>query len=118
MMNDQSRNGVQEEPSPGGRHSVAGAVRAPPRVVAAVEGLKALRVEREILEAEEERLRGIVQTCMGQRESLLIDNRVAVTWMVSRPARRFDGEAFRVAHADLYRKFCKTGPVSRRFLLK
>ena len=117
-MNDQSRDCMKEGAAPDGQRSVAGAVRATPRVVAAVKGLKALKAEREILEAEEERLRGIVQVCMGQRESLLIDNRVAVTWMASRPARRFDGEAFRVAHADLYRKFCKTGPVTRRFLLK
>ncbi|QEM67530.1 YqaJ viral recombinase family protein [Geobacter sp. FeAm09] len=100
------------------RHPVAATVPAPPRAVAAVAGLKLLRDEMKRLEAEEERLKIIVQSCMGEREGLTIDGRLAATWKAAKPASRFDHDAFRTAHPELYGRYLKSGEAVRRFLLK
>ncbi|KAB0670281.1 YqaJ viral recombinase family protein [Oryzomonas sagensis] len=100
------------------RHPVAATVPATPGAVAAVAGMKALKAEQKLLEAEEERLKIVIQACMGEMEGLTIDGRLAATWKAAKPPSRFDHDAFRAAHPELYRQYLKTGEAARRFLLK
>lgn len=100
------------------RKSVSGEVEATPEAIAAVSGLKALREEIKRLEAEEDRMKVLIQGCLGDKEGLTINGKLAATWKSSKPTSRFDTESFKAGHADLYNQYLKTGEASRRFLLK
>jgi putative phage-type endonuclease len=102
-----------------GRSSKEGAVVAGPAVIAAVETLRAIKEQKEAIEASEEGAKAIILKALGEHDTLTdAAGRALATWKASKPALRFDTSAFKVAHADLYAQFVKAGEASRRFLLK
>lgn len=60
-----------------------------------------------------------IQKFMGDAEGLQTpDGRILATWKSPKPSNRFDMDAFKAEHPDLYKAFLRTGEGSRRFLLK
>jgi hypothetical protein len=55
---------------------------------------------------------------MGEAEELVSGGRVLATWRCTKPARRLDVQALRLAHPDLAETFTVSGAVARRFVVK
>jgi predicted phage-related endonuclease len=102
-----------------GNLAVSGGVEASKEIIQAVNRLKAVKESVKAMEAEEERLKGQIILALGDKgDTLLKDGKPLATYRISKGSTRFDAEAFKVAHADLYGQFLKTSEGSRRFLLK
>lgn len=120
------QNGIPPEPvtfaeavQKYGKLSVAGVVEASREIVGAVDRLKVVRGSMKALEAEEEDLKAeIILALAGQGDTLTRDGKPIATYKMSKGSARFDIEAFRSVHADLYQQFLKESQGSRRFLLK
>ena len=80
--------------------------------------LAAVRERRKEIEAIEERAEAILKLAIQENEALKIDGRIVATWKSSKDSEKFDLAAFKSAHPKLYKKFLKSAPGSRRFLLK
>jgi putative phage-type endonuclease len=94
-------------------------VIAEPADVETITRLRELMRELKSLEKEVEQLEYRIKLRMGEASQLVdADGRVLVTWKAIKPVLRFDTEAFKLAHPELYAAFRKPGAVSRRFLLK
>jgi len=94
-------------------------VLAEPEDVETIARLRELKSSSKALNAQIEQLETRIKARMGEAAQLVdADGRVLVTWKASKPALRFDTEAFKLAHPDLYAAFRKPGAPSRRFLLK
>lgn len=102
-----------------GRSSRADIVMADPVALTAVETLRAIKLEREALEASEETAKAAVMKALGECDTLAdATGKALVTWRASAAPQRFDAAAFKAAHPDLHAQFLKTGEASRRFLIK
>lgn len=84
-----------------------------------IESLRKLKADHASLEHDIENLELGLKERLGEA-SALTDSTGAVlcTWKAGKPPMRFDTEAFKLAHADLYQLFRKAGAPVRRFLLK
>jgi len=81
--------------------------------------LRAAKAARAAIEEQIEALEIEIKNHMGEAAQLIgPDGECLATWKASKPAQRFDAEAFRLAHPDLYAAFRKAGAPVRRFLLK
>lgn len=70
-------------------------------------------------EAFIEELESTVKLAMADAAALVdADGKVLATWKASKDSTRFDMEAFKLAHPDLWFQFQKHASGSRRFLLK
>lgn len=102
-----------------GRASIEGKVVADEEVQQAINRLNQIKVERKLIDEDEEAARAIVLSAMGERDTLIDAAGMTVaTWKAQAGAKRFDSAAFKAAHPDLYSQFVKQGEPSRRFLLK
>jgi putative phage-type endonuclease len=102
-----------------GNLAVRGGVEASKEIIQAVNRLKVVKESVKAMEAEEERLKGQIILALGDKgDTLLKDGKPRATYRISKGSARFDAEAFKVAHADLYQQFQKTSEGGRRFLLK
>lgn len=102
-----------------GQLSIQGGVEASKEIIKAVDRLKAVKESLKGLESEEERLKGEIIIALGERgDTLLSNGKPLATYKLSKPSERFDTDAFKTVHADLYAQFKKTISGSRRFLLK
>lgn len=97
-----------------GKMSKAIKVQATPEVLAAIEGLKALK---EVTKKEDE-LKALVMAYMEEADTLTDGEGILATWKAGKPAKRFDAKAFQEKHPELYAEFLKEGEASRRFLIK
>lgn len=102
-----------------GKHAIAGAVTANNNVLKAVSDLRTLKILRDADALREEELKATVMIALGESDTLVdVDGKVLCTWKAAKPATRFDGKAFAIAHPDLIKQFTKEGAPNRRFLLK
>jgi predicted phage-related endonuclease len=102
-----------------GQLGVQGGVEASKEIIKTVDRLKAVKESLKDMEAEEEQLKGQIILALGDRgDTLLRNGKPLATWKLSKPSERFDADAFKTAHADLYSQFKKTISGSRRLLLK
>ena len=101
------------------RRSAARSVQADPGILATIKELCQVREAAKRIKTQEERLKLVVMAAMGECDTLSDDaGKPLATWKSAKAATRFDADAFRTAHADLYAQFLKTSEPSRRFLLK
>lgn len=101
------------------RRSMANSVQASPEILTAIKELSRVREAAKRIKEQEERLKLVVMAAMEEHDTLLgADNKPLATWKSAKAATRFDTDAFKAVHADLYAQFLKTGEPSRRFLLK
>ncbi len=85
----------------------------------AVHELRALRAQREQLDAAEAALKARLMGALGEADTLVdASGHALATWRAVKPARRFDAAAFEAAHPALYREFLRTGESGRQFRLK
>jgi putative phage-type endonuclease len=92
-------------------------VVASPDVLEALARLKAVRERLKVDEADADALELAVKTCMAEATTLTdAAGAVLATWK-SQSSRRFDAQAFKAAHGDLYEQF-RVASASRVFRLK
>jgi putative phage-type endonuclease len=102
-----------------GRASKASVVVADDEVLHALSQLRDLRKQAEYLRAAEEEWKAVVMRAMGERDTLVdASGQTLCTWKAAAAPQRFDAQAFKAQHPDLYAHFLKPGEPSRRFLLK
>ena len=102
-----------------GRSSHAALVPASDEAQDAIQVLRAIKAQREVLDRQEDAAKAIVMKALGDRDTLVDSTgRTLCTWKASAPAQRFDAAAFKAAHPELHAQFVKPGEPSRRFLLK
>lgn len=101
-----------------GKFSRAAVVQANEAVAAACAKLSEIKLQMKVLEANEELEKGVIQLALGECDTLAQGQLVLATWKLSKGSTKFDVEAFKAAHPDLYSQFLKLGAGSRRFLLK
>lgn len=61
---------------------------------------------------------GSLKAYMGEASRLVLGGDDLITWKKSKPSQRFDLDAFKATHPELYPQFLKVGEGSRRFLMK
>lgn len=92
---------------------------APENVVGAASLLARTKEKKAELEAMEALLAAQIQQHMQDAEALSLPNgKILATWKSAKPSQKFDLDAFKAAHPDLYTAFLRTSESSRRFLLK
>ncbi|MDZ5459257.1 YqaJ viral recombinase family nuclease [Azohydromonas lata] len=97
----------------------AGQARADTDVLRAVHELRAIRAQREQLDAAEAALKARLMGALREADTLVdATGHTLATWKATKPARRFDAAAFEAAHPELYREFLRTGEPGRQFRLK
>lgn len=102
-----------------GRASRSASVVASVDVERAIERLRAIKAERETLDAAEEDARAVVMDALGENDTLIDPaGKTLCTWRAAAPAKRLDSAALKAELPDVYERFVKTGDPSRRFLVK
>ena len=102
-----------------GRASREQRVVATDAVAEAVARLRALKLRRAEMDAEEESARLAVMQALGEADTLVgVDGSVLCTWRAAKPAQRLDGAALKAARPDIYTQFLRAGEPSRRMLIK
>ena len=101
-----------------GRALAAGAIEATREVTDALARFQAINAQIDGLQEQADIAKAQIMAFMGERESLIVSGKPAITWKTQAGAKRFDSAAFKEAHADLYPMYLKQGEASRRFLVK
>jgi putative phage-type endonuclease len=102
-----------------GKASRASEVTAPAGIEASVRRLKELSAHAKALEAEQDDLKCRVCAAMGERDTLVdVKGQILATWKKAKDGTAFDAKAFGLSHPEIYAKFTKPKPGSRRLLLK
>jgi predicted phage-related endonuclease len=78
-----------------------------------------LEAKKEVEAAEERKAiyEGLLKSAMGDAAIASMPG-YSLSWKSTKPSKRFDEEAFKAAHPDLYAQFEVTKPGYRRFLIK
>lgn len=103
-----------------GRSAAAGMVVADDDAFNAWASLQdARRIAKEAEEREEAAKAELMRT-LGDTGDTLIDHkgRVLATWKLAKAPQRFDANALKAEHPDLYETYLRLGEPSRRFLVK
>jgi len=99
--------------------SVAANVYANAEVTKACNLLSAYKQQIKLLEEQESALKQIIYNFMQDKDTLLdLDNSVLATFKSAKDSTKFDMDAFKEAMPEVYERFLKAVPGSRRFLLK
>jgi putative phage-type endonuclease len=98
--------------------SSARIVQAPAEVFEAVQRLHAAKVRETEAEKEADALQAAICAAMGEGDVLVYGDATLATWKAGKAPLRFNTDAFKAAHPDLYAEFAKPGSASRRFLLR
>lgn len=93
-------------------------IEATPEIADALEKLSRAKAAIAELDAEIEALEVKVKAYMGEASALTVRGIIAATWRSAKDGTRFDADAFKVAHPDLFAKFQAARAGARRFLLK
>jgi len=90
--------------------------------VAVQQTLEALRKQvahAAALKKDIERWKAEIQSFMGEAGALNdVEGKVLATWLNTKPIGRFDEEALKAEHPDIWAKFRRAGASQRRFLIK
>lgn len=93
-------------------------VQASEAVYLACQRLKSVKDNLKQIDAEKDLLEGQIKLAIGEAAALELDGMTLATWKAAKDSSRFDTDAFKVAHPELFAQYQKTTPGSRRFLLK
>lgn len=93
-------------------------VQASESVYLACQRLKAVKDNLKHLDAEKDLLEGQIKHAIGEAAVIELDGMPLATWKAAKDSQRFDSDAFKAAHPELFAQYLKTVPGSRRFLLK
>lgn len=75
--------------------------------------------ERKQIEAEEDRLKTLIQDRMKNRSALIdIAGNVLATWKNDKASMKFDAKLFQQSMPDIYKQFMREVPGPRKFLIK
>jgi len=89
------------------------------QVEQACQQLKAIKDQIKKLEEAEDQLAGFIQGSMGEAGTLQsFDGRVLATWRSAKGSTRFDSSLLQKEMPEVYQRFMRDVPGSRRFLLK
>ena len=77
-----------------------------------------MREQIKFSEQREEALVLDLKKYLADRDTLTYAGRTLATWKSAKDSQRFEADAFKAAHPDLYAQYLKTTPGSRRLLLK
>jgi putative phage-type endonuclease len=80
--------------------------------------LKSLREERKQVDARIEEVEDYIKRRMGEAAALAYNGQTLATWKAAKDSSKFDADAFKAAHPDLFQQYQKTQAGSRRFLIK
>lgn len=94
------------------------AIEASDQIKAWADELADVKAMLKDTEARKEALEDRLKLYMGEASNLEYNGLVLATWKASKDSHRFDTEAFKKAHPELFSKFQKPIAGSRRFLLK
>lgn len=84
-----------------------------------VKALKVCKGEIKKLQEQEKKYKDNIGAFMKNHQTLMSDdNQVLMTWNASKDSERFDSKEFQKANSDLYSKYVKVQPGSRRMLIK
>ena len=75
--------------------------------------------ERKQIEAEEDRLKTLIQDRMKNRSALVdIAGNILATWKNDKASMKFDAKLFQQSMPDIYKQFMREVPGPRKFLIK
>jgi len=103
-----------------GRSKATGAVVASPETIFSIHDLRAVRKEKDALEAKEEEIKGKLIIALGDQGDTIIDvdGSALVTYKLSNGRKMLDAKALEKEMPDVYQKYLKQSEPCRRFLLK
>ena len=103
-----------------GHVNTAGTVIAPSIVIEAIESLRTTKEKLDSLKAQEEELKGMIISCLGDSGDTLLSSggETLCTYKLAKGRETFDSKAFKKDHPELFPQYVKTGEPARRFLLK
>ena len=102
-----------------GRSSAAGMVEASEDVALACATLRNVRREIKHLEDREAEAKAEVMRALGDTgDTLTCAGKTLATWKLAKAPQRFDANALKAEHPDLYSQFLRAGEPSRRLLIK
>lgn len=94
-------------------------ITATTEILEAMAGLKNIRNDIKLAEAEKERLEVIIKAFLGENETLLDDfGNTLATWKQQKGARRIDSDVLRANYPDIAASVTTIGDPIRRFLVK
>src|SRR5574343_2019549 len=89
-----------------GHHSTAGQITASASIEAALARLKEIQQTTKQLDDEATELKTGILSFMGDLDTIIdLEGKPLATWKLAKAAKRFDAEAFKTAHPDLYQQF-------------
>lgn len=100
------------------RHTPGKSVEAEAALLSDVSRLKELKAEISERTAEKEELEGRLKMAMGDAEALTSNGETIATWKAAKDSSKFDSDRFKAEQADMYAKYLRNVPGSRRFLIK
>lgn len=80
--------------------------------------LKALREERKQLDASIDAVEDYIKRRMGEAAALQYNGQTLATWKAAKDSSKFDLDAFKAEHPDLFQQYQKAVAGSRRFFVK
>ncbi len=93
-------------------------VEAADEIAQAVAELKEKKAENSAVEADIAVLEEKIKVAFGEAECLNYQGFTLATWKTAKSSSKFDDKAFKLDNPDLYEKYVKEIPGSRRFLVK
>lgn len=93
-------------------------VQASESVYLACQRLRDIKRDIKSMEEEKDAMEGQIKLAIGEAAVLELDGMPLATWKAAKDSMRFDAKAFEAEQPELFRKYQKTQPGSRRFLLK
>jgi putative phage-type endonuclease len=101
-----------------GRSAKQASIEASDDVIAALQTIKEVKSEIDVLKEREESARAIVLKALGENEAVVSGGKTLATWKMAKGRAGFNQEAFKTDHPELYQNYMKVGAPYRRFLLK
>lgn len=94
------------------------AVEASEDVFAAYRALKDVMAKIKALDEEKTALENNIKMRLQDAEELFYAGQTIATWKSAKPSMRFNADAFKAEHPDLYEQYCKETAGARTFLVK
>lgn len=93
-------------------------VEAPDEIANLIADLKEKKAAKGVLEEEIGEIEEKIKVTIGEAEALNYQGIVLATWKTAKSSNKFDDKAFKADNPELYAKYVKEVPGSRRFLVK
>lgn len=93
-------------------------------IMADINELKMIKPQLDELTKQKKEIEDRIKFAMADAETLCLPGtlesnpKAVATWKSAKDSTKFDQDAFKADHPDLYDKYCKTVPGTRRFLVK